>query len=398
MRRSGAAALVLALAAAAEAQDQQLGARTKAMGGSYTAFQDDPLLVWLNPAGIATQSDQMSIAYQTYTAYPKHEERGPSDTTTFSVGGETILPTPAIIPSYIGFVFQVGGPDSPAAIGVGFARPYNLDYAMDEILTPSQTAFLPRFEVEESLSRFRLAVARDFRLRPAGEAGFLTHVSVGVGGDLGYEEWRFSPPPGDPRDDRKNSAAALGFGLGFLAGLYEDRESFSLHLGAAYQSAVHFDFPVEPDLIPAFDMPQQVNAGLTLYLHGGLPLRVTFDTQWIEWSETAEDPIFANHDGFRDSVNFSVGLEYRLEVSEKARAYPRLGYRRFQAPWDDKDDLPSTAGFKLVLDTEGEEFDLLTFGVGFTWLTDANKVRTIDVAGEVGGDAFNVAVGYTQEF
>jgi long-subunit fatty acid transport protein len=398
MRRWVAALALSALARPAEAQDQQLGARTKAMGGSYTAFQDDPLLVWLNPAGIATQPDQMSIAYQTYTAYPKHEERGPNDTTVFSVEGETILPSPAIIPSYIGFVFQVGSAESRAAVGVGFARPYNLDYAMDEVLTPSQTTFLPRFEVEESLSRFRLAFAKDFRLRPAGEAGALTHLSVGVGGDLGYEEWRFSPPPGDPRDDRKNSAVALGFGAGFLLGLYEDQEAFSLHLGGAYQSAVTFDFPVDPSLIPAFDMPQQVNAGVTLYLHGGLPLRITFDTQWIDWSETAEDPIFSNHDGFRDSVNYSAGLEYRVEVSEKVRAYPRLGYRRFQAPWDDRDDLPSTGGFKLVLDTEGEEFDLVTFGMGLAWFTEANKVRTIDVAGEVGGDAFNVAVGYTQEF
>ena len=40
---------------AVSAQDQQLGARTKAMGGSYTAFEDDPVSIWLNPAGIATQ-------------------------------------------------------------------------------------------------------------------------------------------------------------------------------------------------------------------------------------------------------------------------------------------------------------------------------------------------------
>ncbi len=37
-------AALLAVAAAAYAQDQQVGARTKAMGGSYTAFEDDPVL------------------------------------------------------------------------------------------------------------------------------------------------------------------------------------------------------------------------------------------------------------------------------------------------------------------------------------------------------------------
>jgi hypothetical protein len=31
------------------------------MGGSYTAFEDDPVSIELNPAGIATQPNQMSI-------------------------------------------------------------------------------------------------------------------------------------------------------------------------------------------------------------------------------------------------------------------------------------------------------------------------------------------------
>ena len=58
MVRPGAVILFLAGAASTlTAQDQQLGARTKAMGGSYTAFQDDPLLVWLNPSGIARFPD-----------------------------------------------------------------------------------------------------------------------------------------------------------------------------------------------------------------------------------------------------------------------------------------------------------------------------------------------------
>ncbi len=61
---------------AVSAQDQQLGARTKSMGGSYTAFEDDPVSIWLNPAGIATQPDQFAVCYQTYTAYPVERSRG----------------------------------------------------------------------------------------------------------------------------------------------------------------------------------------------------------------------------------------------------------------------------------------------------------------------------------
>src|SRR5579863_8865493 len=211
MRRSmrQLAAVMLWLVAASApllAQDQQLGARTKAMGGSYTAFQDDPLLVWLNPAGIAPQPDQLSVAYQTYTAYPKKESAGPNSTSSFSVRGETILPSPVIIPSYIGFVVQLGEPDNPWALGAGFARPYNLEYSMDEILSPSQTQFDPRFEVAESLYRVRVAVAHDFRFQNAAEGGFLTHVDLGIGADLGYEEWKFVAPVGDPRGERDGSS------------------------------------------------------------------------------------------------------------------------------------------------------------------------------------------------
>src|SRR5258706_13562532 len=70
MRNASTLALLLAMAASAWAQDQQIGARTKGMGGSYTAFEDDPISVWLNPAGIATQPDQMSLCYQTYLGFP----------------------------------------------------------------------------------------------------------------------------------------------------------------------------------------------------------------------------------------------------------------------------------------------------------------------------------------
>src|SRR5262245_65054811 len=109
---------LLSLVATAAAQDQQLGARTKAMGGSYTAFEDDPVSVWLNPAGIASQPDQMSIAYQTYTAYPKGLERGPNDTVGFSTQATTVWSDPALLPSFIGFVFQVGSSEEPMAVGL----------------------------------------------------------------------------------------------------------------------------------------------------------------------------------------------------------------------------------------------------------------------------------------
>ena len=394
MRGIGVPVFLLALASAAAAQDQQLGARTKAMGGSYTAFEDDPVSVWLNPAGIATQPDQGSISYQTYTAYPTATKAGPANTQTFAVDPELTLAEPAMLPSYLGFVFQLGTAENPMALGFCFARPYLLNYAMDQITSANQTTFEPRNEVKESLSRFRVAFAKDFLIQNKGEAGFFTHVAVGLGLDVGYESWEFLTPTSDKRD----SAVALGLGAGLLVGLYDNMDTFKANLGFAYQSPIHYKFGIDPALLPAFDMPGQMNVGVTFYMLPKLPLRATLDLQFIQWKNTAQKSQFANHSGFEDVVNYSIGFEYRIPASDRISLYPRLGYRRFDAPWSDKDDLPATGSYKLVLDTKGEAFNIVTFGLGVSWTSEASKLRSVDIAADAGGDAINVAVGYTHEF
>lgn len=394
MRAWVGAGVTVFLAGTAYAQDQQLGARAKAMGGSYTAFEDDPVSVWLNPAGIARQPDQAALAYHTYTAYPKGRRRGPGDAIEFTVGPETIVADPPFWPSYLGVVFQAGKPESPLAVGVCFARPYVLNFSMDQVTDPSQTVFVPEAEVEQSLSRFRVAAARDFLFATSAQGGFLTHLAVGLGLDVGYERWEFS----SPSEDESDTTAAFGFGGGFLLGLYDDAHSFRVSLGVAYQSAVKYPFEIETDVLPAFDMPQQLNAGVTLYLLEGTPLRLTFDLQWIDWSETAEKPLFPNFDTFDDAVSFSFGVEYRVPVGDRVNLYPRAGYRRFDAPWSDEDNLPMTAGYRLVLDTKADVFSVFTFGLGLGWSSEGGKVRTVDVAGDVGGDSVNAAVGVTFEF
>ena len=97
-------------------------------------------------------------------------------------------------------------------------------------------------------------------------------------------------------------------------------------------------------------------------------------------------------------MNFSVGFEYRIHASETVFLYPRAGIRRFDAPWGDADDLPMTGAFKLVLDTDDDVFYIFTFGLGISWSTEEGMVRSIDIAGDFGGDSFNAAFGYTHEF
>ncbi len=402
MRHLTTLALLLFAADAASAQDQQLGARTKAMGGSYTAFEDDPVSIWLNPAGIATQSDQGAIAYQTYTGYPVKRERS-GGTITTDAEAETILVDPALLPSFIGGVFQIGSPESPMALGICYARPYHLQYALDFITDATQTQFEPRANVEQSFSRFRVAFAKDFRFKAPGEAGVFTHLAVGLGLDISYERWEFTQQQSVQNiltftTTEQDTTVAFGFGFGLLTCVYDNLESFKINVGLAYQSGIEYDFDIEPDILPAFDMPQQVNFGATFYLLQGTPLRITIDLQWIEWSATAEEPIFDGQEEFEDALNFSIGFEYRIKLNDKINLFPRLGFRRFDAPWGDKDDLPATAGFKLVLDTKDDSFNIFTLGAGIQWTTESNKLRSVDIAADFGGDAFNVALGYTHEF
>jgi long-subunit fatty acid transport protein len=393
-RTALAAAWLAAATAAAFAQDQQLGARTKAMGGSYTAFEDDPVSIWLNPAGIATQPNQMSISYQTYTTYPLQRELSAGGTAIeFSAEARTTFVDPALLPSYLGFVFQLGTEDLPMAVGICYARPYHLNYSFDRVEDPLQQAFVPDTNVEESFSRFRAAFAIDFRRVRPGEAGFLTHVAFGAGADLGYERWEFDHEDESIRD----TATAPGGGGGILVGLYDNGASFKLNFGAAYQSAIRWKFNSDPRIFPAFDMPQQVNVGLTGYFFEGSLLRATVDLQWVDWSATAEKPTFIGQPSFEDAVNYSVGLEYRFRVAERVNLYPRAGFRRFQAPWDDEDNLPMTSNYKLLVDTDGSRFNIFTAGLGLSWTDARGKNWALDAAMDVGGDSFNLAFGFTYE-
>src|SRR5438093_703363 len=89
------------------AQDFQVGSRAKAMGGSYTAFGDDPVAIWTNPAGTATQTSQLAVTYQSFTQY---EFSKLTDTIVLPTRGdaEQGLLDPPIAPSFAGVVVRMG--------------------------------------------------------------------------------------------------------------------------------------------------------------------------------------------------------------------------------------------------------------------------------------------------
>ena len=80
------------------------------------------------------------------------------------------------------------------AIGICYSRPYQINYAADEIFDTLQTTFEPDSSIEQSLARFRIAFAYDLRLREPGEPGFFQHLAFGVGLDVGFVNWKFENP------------------------------------------------------------------------------------------------------------------------------------------------------------------------------------------------------------
>jgi hypothetical protein len=394
-------ALLLA-SASAFAQDQQVGARTKAMGGSYTAFEDDPVSVWLNPAGIATQADGFALAYQTYTIYePNADEQGAAGSGPPSrIPGEYAWTDPALIPSYLGVVFNVGDDKSPQAVGFCFTTPFRLKFSWNDSpgLGNQMTAF-----TNQALYRFRMAYARDFLIREPGTEGLLTHIAFGVGLDVSVTSWEYTNfNTGTPDTTQTFSGSDMGFGagFGFLMGLYDNTRNFKVNFGAAFQSKAAYEFSISSDIVPLFEWPNQFQAGLTFYLLDGLPLRITMDAQLIGWDAAIDSSDVPGRDDFGRSTNFSAGAEYRIQASEKLRLLPRAGIRFFDAPWEDEDksELPAVKDLALIISTRSEAFLIVSVGLGFSWNSAEGKARSFDIAADIGGDAPNFAMSFTLEF
>ncbi|HLF92178.1 MAG TPA: hypothetical protein VJB14_01855 [Planctomycetota bacterium] len=395
MKTVTALVLFLVASSAALAQDQQVGARTKAMGGSYTAFEDDPVSIWLNPAGIATQPDAAAVAYQTYTLYEiKIRSSGSGNHSPAEYGWTD----PAIIPSFVGVTFQLGGADSPQSLGICFTTPFRLKFTYDDTQNPPG----PGDQLmDQVFYRIRAAYAYDFRFKPAGGEGFFTHLALGLGLDVNVTNWSMTEfLAAGGTFSVSGTDMGFGGGAGLLLGLYDNTRDFKVNFGAAWQSKASYDFSIIAETVPLFDWPNQYQAGVAIYLLKDMPLRVTLDAQLIGWDGATPDSKLAGVDDFRDSINYSAGFEYRIKANDRVAVYPRAGIRLYQAPWADHDraDLPAIGTSKLDIDTRSDTFLVFSFGVGLSWSSEAGKQRTFDIAADVGGDAPGLALSFSTEF
>ncbi|MBV8880227.1 MAG: hypothetical protein JO332_09705 [Planctomycetaceae bacterium] len=392
-------ALVFVVTARVSAQDQQVGARTKAMGGSYTAFEDDPVSIWLNPGGIATQTDGGTIDYQTYTLYDlRTSASGGASTTQAQLGWSD----PAFLPSYLGAIFQLGTSDAPQALGICFATPFRLRLVyLPFDFTTGSSGSAPGLTVDQSFYRIRSAYARDFRFKADG---LFTHLAVGLGVDVNITDWTFtefkSVNGGTDSATLTVTDRNVGFGggAGILLGVYDNRSDFKVNFGAAFQSKANYEFSIDAVDVPLFDWPNQFQAGLTFYLLDGLPFRLTADAQVIQWSNAVRHSLLPGVKSFRNVTNYSVGAEYAVAASEKVKLYPRAGLRRFSAPWSDEDDLPAVGVQRLSIETKSGSFLIGSVGLGVGWANEAGKSRMFDIGVDAGGDQPGFALAFTMEF
>jgi long-subunit fatty acid transport protein len=354
------------------------------MGGSYSSFDEDPVSIWLNPAGIAGGPSRLAVDYQTFTQYEIQD-------TGLSLGSigqpETGLLDPPIIPSFLGFMTPIHASETDfLQFGVAMIRPFQ------NRLTYVNGA--TRIQTEQQFSRFRFAGA--YENRSAEGQGFLHSFAVGIGLDVGFSAYEENDEAGAL--DRRDTDTRFGFGAGFQVGVYTNQENFQIDFGVAYQSSVDFTFQIDDQFFPVWDWPDMVSGGFTVKLLDRMDLRLTFDVQFIRWDAATKNDQTGAGQNFQDALNWSFGVEYYVRITETVSLLPRAGVRIYDAPWDNTALLPAIGLNVLSIATQQERFVLLTLGFSVQWVDEGNRVRAFDVGAEFLGDAPNFSFGYRHDF
>jgi hypothetical protein len=370
------------------------------MGGGGTAFEDDPISVWLNPAGIATQPRGLSLTYQSFPAYVTDDSKSPPS----HIPARLEMNQPDGMPTHLGVVFPFGSEERPQAVGLSFVSPLFLKLAFD---APddfvSGNLFSPNvWSTEQTFYRVRLAYGRDFRIRPIGEEGWLSHVAIGLAADVGFTTLEMV----DLTRGRttRDSKTAFGAGFGTLIGVFDNTRNLKINLGMTYQSAIGFDLERLPTLTPrpgpAFNWPDQLQVGAVVFLLEGLPLRLCGEIQRVGWSKASHRSAIPGVEAFQDSTTVSVGAEYRVPVSDTTTLFPRLGLRLFEAPWsgNDRARLPAYEDWQLSISTRAGRFLIFSGGIGISFAGTSGGVTSLEVSFDIGGDAPGAAASFIVSF
>jgi len=399
IRAPCAVVALLGFASSAAAQDFQVGSRAKAMRRSYTALGEGPLAISIKPAGTATQNSQFAITYQSFTQY---EFGFLSDAISLPTRGdaEQGLLDPPISPSFAGVVVRMGEGDVDMAASIAYIRPFQIKYVYD-FTDPSDPNEDLITQTDQQFSRIRVAYGASVHL---SDSSFFKTVALGVAVDFVYTHYKEidqSPVVGRDTQTFEDSESSIGYGAGLLMTAYEG-DVFRVDFGAAYNSGVKFHFDLDPIIYPVWDWPALASGGFAFYIGEGYPLRVTLDTQWIGWAHAVGQPD-PGFDHFRNTYSFSAGAEYRFKLSEKYRLFARAGFKSYDTPWKDRNNLPAVGASQLVIETKGDRVEILTLGLGFYWTrkTWEGETRTngLDFAVELFGETqYLFGIGFTYQF
>lgn len=371
-----------------------MGARSKAMGGVGTAFEDDPLSVWVNPAGIATQPAGLSLQYQSFTVYGDDDTLDPNRRIPARIGWNE----PWEVPAFFGIVIPIGTEDRPQSIGICVVTPVFLKLVFDAPDDSSPNVW----STEQSFTRVRLAYGRDFRFKAVGEEGWLQHLAVGLGADIAFTTFDSTDLATGASSGRSRSE--FGGGLGILLGLFDNTRDLKVNLGVAYQSVVQFEVvdlvTEDPREAPAFNWPDQFQVGVQVFLLEGLPLRVAAEMQMVGWRDAAPKSELPGVPSFARSIHTSIGAEVRLALSPSAALFPRLGVKFYDPPWGsgDRSKQPATGEWQLSISTRGGRFVVFSMGMGFALTTAGGTVVSFDGAFEYGGDTPGLSLGVVLGF
>jgi hypothetical protein len=364
--------LLTVMSSIAAAQDVQVGARAKGMGGSYTAFGDDATAIWYNPAGLATQQSKAAIAYQSYVTY-----EFANGTNQLPGDPQATLQDPAFIPSFAGVVLALGEEKMSHAFSLAYINPLNIHLTWNNG-APIQT--------RQQISRFRFAYGIDLKINDKG-TGLFPHVAVGGAIDWGSTTFEQGAVHEEESD--------FGYGGGVLLTLYDDGKGFSIDFGASGNAALDFDFNLSRTVFPVWDWPAMYSFGVAIYYN---QLKITADVQIVLW-EDAMGGSTVVAESFENTVNFGAGAEYAFAASEKITILIRAGFRVYDAPWPDEDPGDSAIGNNLLsIDANEEIYTLFAIGFGVYWTTKEGLKRGFDMAIEFGGDKITAGISYFHDF
>ncbi|MBS4035697.1 MAG: outer membrane protein transport protein [Ignavibacterium sp.] len=303
-------------------QQNQHGARAKALGGAFTALANDPSAIYWNGAGL-TQLSGTKLMLGTHLLFPASSFRGVAPSKQYS-----FMESQMFTPTHL---FASHNFDNGLAIGLGFTQPYGSGTKWSEdwigryitTETKLQTFILMPTVAYELFDGFSLSAAFIYSFanvlieRMIPQYPFEGDANISLEGDDSF---------------------AYGYNFGLL---YKPTEWLSI--GGSFRSEVEYGFEGTATTTGAVQLIDRfpkgdISANLTTPMNivGGLAVNVTdeltlsADYQWVGWSSYDELAVDFADDNYPDASS--------------PRDYQDSYIIRFGAQYDMLDEFSAMAG------------------------------------------------------